>query len=167
MESIKSDKTGLRLFNMNKLSLLRRLINIWPPFLGAGIRVNKIAPDATRIEVEMKLRWWNRNYMGTQFGGSLYSMTDPFFAIILLENLGKDYIVWDKAGTIRYKSPGRGRVIAKFEISLDEIQSIRDRVDKEGKINSHFHVPVLDNQGKVIAEVEKTLSIRRKDKLKY
>src|ERR1039458_6644721 len=56
---------------------LRRLVNLWPPFLGAGIRIKHIAPDMKAVDVEMKLRWWNANYVGTHFGGSLFAMTDP------------------------------------------------------------------------------------------
>src|SRR3546814_16237242 len=74
----------------------------------------------------MVLRWYNRNYVGTQFGGSLYSMVDPFFVLMLMENLGRDYIVWDKAANIEFVSPGRGAVYADFAISarlLDEIRA--------------------------------------------
>jgi len=65
----------------------------------------------------MRLRWWNANYVGTHYGGSLYSMADPFFMVMLIENLGKDYIVWDKAATIRFKKPGRGKMSAGFRLS--------------------------------------------------
>jgi hypothetical protein len=86
------------------------LLNVWPPFLGAGIRVNRFQPDWKGIEVEMKLRRWNSNYVGTHYGGSLYSMADPFYMLMLIENLGSDYIVWDKSATIRFKKPGKGRL---------------------------------------------------------
>lgn len=68
--------------------ILFHLINFYPPFFGAGIRIKKISEDKTTVEVQMKLTFWNRNYVGTQFGGSLYAMTDPFFMLILIENLG-------------------------------------------------------------------------------
>jgi hypothetical protein len=77
-----------------------------PPFLGAGIRVKRLASDWKEIDVEMRLRWWNANYVGTRYGGSLYSTADPFFMVMLIENLGKEYIVWDKAASIRLKKPG-------------------------------------------------------------
>jgi Domain of unknown function (DUF4442) len=93
---------------------LRRWVNLWPPFLGAGIRVIRIAPDMKAVDVEMKLRWWNANYVGTHFGGSLYAMTDPFYMLMLMANLGCDYIVWDKAGSIRYRRPGRARCARNF-----------------------------------------------------
>jgi hypothetical protein len=93
---------------------LLRFIRFYPPFLGAGIRLKSISEDMRTIEVEMPLRFWNRNYVGTQFGGSLYTMCDPFFMLILINNLGPDYIVWDKAATIRFKKPGKGLVQAVF-----------------------------------------------------
>jgi acyl-coenzyme A thioesterase PaaI-like protein len=105
---------------------LRRWINLWPPFLGAGIRVKRIAPDMKAVDVEMKLRWWNANYVGTHFGGSLFAMTDAFYMLMLMTQLGRDYIVWDKAATIRYKKPGRGKVRAEFRLSDAQIEDIRE-----------------------------------------
>jgi len=90
-----------------KRVFLLRLMNLWPPFLGAGVRVS---PDLTSIKVEMRLRFWNQNYVGTHFGGSLFSMTDPFLGLMLFENLGANYVVLDKAASIRFTKPGKGRV---------------------------------------------------------
>src|SRR4051794_22615854 len=86
---------------------MRLVMNVYPPFLGAGIRVKRLQPDWRAIDVEMKLRRWNANYVGTHYGGSLYSMTDPFLMLMLIENLGPDFTVWDKAASIRFRSPGR------------------------------------------------------------
>ncbi len=148
---------------MVKKSTLLKLINFWPPYLGAGIRIKHISDDITSIDVEMKLRRWNRNYVKTQFGGSLYAMTDPFFMLILMQYLGKDYIVWDKAATIRFKKPGLGAVYAHFEISADQLQEIRDAADRSYKVEPTFTVNVIDKEGTVIAEVDKLLYVRRRD----
>jgi hypothetical protein len=143
----------------------RMLLNLWPPFLGAGIRIKRLASDWKEIDVEMKLRWWNANYVGTHYGGSLYSMTDPFFMVMLIENLGKDYIVWDKSATIRFKKPGRGTVFASFRLSDEQIQEIKDALKTQDKIERVFRVEVKDEAGSVIAEVEKLLHVRvNKDK---
>ena len=107
---------------------LRRWINFWPPFLGAGIRIRHIAPDMKAVDVEMKLRWWNANYVGTQFGGSLFAMADPFYMLMLMANLGPDYIVWDKAASIRYRKPGKGTVRAEFRLSESQIEDIREKL---------------------------------------
>jgi len=97
--------------------MLRRGMKYWPPFLGAGIRVKSMADDFRDAVVELKLGRLNRNYVGTHFGGSLYAMTDPFFMVMLLHNLGSDYLVWDKEGRIEYLAPGRGTVHAHFSRS--------------------------------------------------
>ena len=142
---------------------MRVLMNLWPPFLGAGIRVKRLRSDWKAIDVEMKLRRWNSNYVGTHYGGSLYSMADPFFMIMLIENLGKQYIVWDKSATIRFKKPGKGTVFASFRLSDQQIEEIKQALESQEKIERTFLVQVKDESGNVIAEVEKLLHIRRKD----
>lgn len=144
-------------------NFLLRWINFWPPFLGAGIRVKHISKDFTRVEVEMTLRFWNKNYVGTQFGGTLYAMVDPFYMLILMENLGKNYIVWDKAATIRFENPGRGKVHATFHLTKEQIEAVREQADREGKIEPVFTVEIRDDNDVLIASVDKTLYIRRKD----
>ncbi len=149
---------------MRKLiqSKIKKLIRYYPPLLGAGIKVTRISDDAREIDVEMKLRFWNANYMGTHYGGSLYSMTDPFFALMLIENLGRKYIVWDKAATIRYRKPGRGKVTAKFRITQHQIDDILHALATQEKTDRVFTIDVTDEQGDVVAAIEKTISIRHK-----
>src|SRR5438270_8798961 len=143
-------------------SHLRRWINLWPPFLGAGIRIKRIAPDMKSIDVEMKLRWWNANYVGTHFGGSLFAMTDAFYMLMLMHHLGDAYIVWDKAATIRYKKPGKGTVRAEFRLSDSQIDDIREKLKTLPKYEPVFLVEVKDEAVVVIAEVEKVLHVRKK-----
>jgi acyl-coenzyme A thioesterase PaaI-like protein len=140
---------------------LRRWINLWPPFLGAGIRITRIAPDTKAVDVEMRLRWWNANYVGTHFGGSLFAMTDAFYMLMLMANLGRDYIVWDKAASIRYRKPGRGTVRAEFRITDAQLDDIREKLKTLPKYEPVLRVEVKDTQGIVIAEVEKLLHVRR------
>jgi acyl-coenzyme A thioesterase PaaI-like protein len=140
---------------------LLRLMNLYPPFLGAGVRVRTF-PDLRTFEVRMTLRRWNRNYVGTHFGGSLYTLCDPFFMLILVEGLGRGYIVWDKQATIRFRRPGRGTVRATFHIPAERIEEIRADADRQGKVEPVFRVDVLDEQGEVVAEVEKLLYVRKK-----
>jgi Domain of unknown function (DUF4442) len=142
----------------------RLFLNLWPPFLGAGIRVKRLSSDWKEIDVEMKLRRWNANYVGTHYGGSLYSMTDPFFMVMLIENLGRDYIVWDKSASIRFRKPGRGTVSANFRVSDDQIDEIKQALESQEKIERTFAIEVKDTSGVVIAEVEKLLHFRRKPK---
>jgi hypothetical protein len=141
---------------------MRRVMNLWPPFLGAGIRVTRLQADWRAIDVEMKLHFWNANFVGTHYGGSLYSMTDPFYMLMLIENLGRDYIVWDKSASIRFRKPGKGKMVASFRLSEDQIESIRRQLETQQKVEPTFVVEVRDESGEVVAEVQKLLHVRKK-----
>jgi acyl-coenzyme A thioesterase PaaI-like protein len=142
------------------LHLRERLINFYPPLVGAGIRSRRI--DEFTIQAEMKLTALNRNIVGVHFGGSLYALCDPWFMLIMMRALGPDYIVWDKAASIMFIKPGRGRVRAVFQIPQEQISQIRSAADRGEKIEPTFSVDVLDDQGQVVARVEKLLYIRKK-----
>jgi hypothetical protein len=160
---MKSGSVLLQLLGGTKSShALRRWINFWPPFLGMGIRIQRIAPDMKAVAVEMKLHFWNANYVGTHFGGSLFAMTDPFYMLMLMAKLGRDYIVWDKAATIRYRKPGKGTVRAEFRLSDSQIDDIREKLKTLPKYEPVFSVEVKDEAGVVIAEVDKVLHVRKK-----
>ncbi len=141
---------------------MRTMMNLWPPFLGAGIRVKQLRADWKAVDVEMRLRRWNKNYVGTHYGGSLYSMADPFYMLMLIENLGRDYIVWDKSATIRFKRPGRGLVSAAVRISDEQIAEIRQALKNADKVDRVFTVAIKDESGAVVAEVEKQIHISKK-----
>ncbi|HEY1937118.1 MAG TPA: DUF4442 domain-containing protein [Candidatus Angelobacter sp.] len=142
---------------------LQRRINFYPPYLGTAVRV-RISPDFRNVEVEMPLRFYNRNYFGTHFGGSLYSMCDPFYVLMLANILGPDYIVWDKAANIRFKKPGKGVMKASFNLTDEKIAEIRAAADAQPKVEPLFKVLVKDAEGSVVAEVDKLLYIKKKDK---
>lgn len=148
----------------HRTTWLLRMLNVFPPYVGAGVRV-RASPDLRTFEARMKLRWWNRNYVNTHFGGSLYTMCDPFFMLILIQALGRGYVVWDKAATIRFRRPGTGTVSATFHIPEERVQEIRAAADRGEKIEPVFTVQVLNEQGEVVAEVEKLLYVRLESRL--
>lgn len=142
---------------------MMKAMNFWPPFVGAGIRVTRITPDFRHIDVEMKKRFWNANYVGTQYGGSLYSMCDPFYMLMVIEILGPDYIVWDKFATIRFRKPGRGIAKASFSLTDEKINEIKSQTSSGSKAEPEFLIQVLDSGGEVVCEVTKTLYVKLKD----
>jgi hypothetical protein len=142
---------------------IRRLLNLWPPFRGAGIRVREISADFRTATVELRANLFNRNYVGSHFGGSLYAMTDPFFMIMMMKNLGREYIVWDKAGAVRYLKPARGTVTARFTLDEAAVAEARAKTEAGAKHEPSFRVDIVDADGIVVADVEKTLYIRRKN----
>jgi acyl-coenzyme A thioesterase PaaI-like protein len=142
---------------------MKALFNFWPPFRGMGVRVREIGPDFRSVTVELRMRLLNRNYVGTHFGGSLFAMTDPFFMIMMMKNLGPEYLVWDKAGTVRFLKPARGTVTARFLLPEESIAAARAATETGEKHEPKFRVEIVDAQGVTVADVEKTLHIRRKN----
>jgi len=139
---------------------IMRFINLWPPFLFAGISVAKLSPDYRQATIKLRLCFWNKNYVGTQYGGSMFSMADPFYMIMLIENLGKEYQVWDKAATIRYIKPGRSELTAEFHLSDNDLAAIRQGVAEKGRVEWVRTVEIKDTSGDVVALVEKVISIK-------
>src|SRR5688500_2233600 len=144
--------------------LIRWGINLWPPFLGAGIRVRHIAPDWSEVRVELRQRLLNRNAVGTHYGGSLFSMTDPFYALMLLHHLGERYLIWDQAASIDFVAPGRGTVGAIFRLTGNDVESIRAQAASGAKVLPAFDVEVRDAAGALVARVHKTLYVRLKER---
>jgi acyl-coenzyme A thioesterase PaaI-like protein len=144
-------------------NVLRLLGNWWSPFRGAGIKIVRVSPDYREIKVQMKLRWYNKNYVGTHFGGSLYAMTDPFYMMMLINNLGPRYIVWDQGAKIDFKKPGRGTVHTHFVFSEEEIRQIKAKADELGKYIFDKPIDVTNEAGEVVAKIIKTLYVRRRN----
>ncbi|WP_434027594.1 DUF4442 domain-containing protein [[Pseudomonas] boreopolis] len=145
-----------------KAGLLRFGLNLWPPFLFTGIHVTTLAEDYRHARVELRMRPWNRNYVRTHFGGSLFAMTDPFWMLLVMHNVGRDYYVWDKAGTIEFVKPGRGTVLAEFRLDDALLEEIRAATAGGEKYLRWFENEVTDAQGDVVARVRKQLYVKRK-----
>jgi acyl-coenzyme A thioesterase PaaI-like protein len=141
---------------------LRRVLNIWPPFLFSGIRVRELADDWRHARVELREHWYNRNFVGTHFGGSLFAMTDPFWMIMTLQALGDGYIVWDQAGEIEFVKPGRGTVVAEFRLDDAVLDGIRAATANGDKHLHWFETEIRDHDHAVVARLRKRVYIRRK-----
>ncbi len=141
---------------------LKRLLNFYPPYLGAGVKVSYISKDWTELHVSMKLRWFNRNAVGTHFGGSLYSMIDPHLMLLLMQLLGDKYLVWDKAAEIEFIKPGKRKVISILKISSVDLNEIKRQTDNGEKYFPEFFVEIKDENNDLIAKVKKTLYVKKK-----
>jgi len=141
---------------------LKLLINLYPPYWGTGISIKSISPDYREICVQMKMRWYNRNYVNTHFGGSLYAMTDPFFMLMLIHILGKEFVVWDKRAYIDFIKPDQGTVTARFFIQEEQIEKIIHVTSGGQKYLPEFSVDIENEAGEKVARVVKTLYIKRK-----
>lgn len=145
-----------------RMRWLRWRFNLFPAFRGTGARVVWIAPDMREVRVVLPLSWRTRNYVGTIFGGSLYGATDPFFMVMLIKRLGPDYVVWDKAASIRFRKPGRSKLFATFRIDDDEVRTVRELAASGEPIDRIYKVDLVDRDGVVHASIEKTIYIRKR-----
>ncbi len=140
----------------------RVMMNLWPPFWGLRVHITEISPDWRALSVRMKLSLRNKNYVGSHFGGGLFAMTDPFYMLLLMNVLGKEFVVWDKSAKISFLKPGRGTVFAHFKVTDEMLAEITARTQDGAKFEPTYLIEIVDGHGERIAEVEKTLYIRRK-----
>ena len=137
-------------------------MNLYPPYLGAGVKVTHIGEGYRELHVTMKLSWYNKNIVGTHFGGSLYSMVDPHFMLMLMQILGDHYIVWDQAASIDFIKASKKPLIAKFVISDEQLADILSNTQNQQKYLPKFLVDITELDGTLVAQVSKTLYIRQK-----
>jgi acyl-coenzyme A thioesterase PaaI-like protein len=142
--------------------LLRWKFNLFPAYRGTGARVTYIAHDFREVRVRLPLSWRTRNAVGTIFGGSMYGAVDPIYMIMLMAILGRDYVVWDKAATIRFRKPGQTTLTATFRIDDVELDAIRAATAGGQPIDRTYSVDLVDEEGLVHAEVEKVIYVRRR-----
>jgi len=152
-------------FTIKKMRRFIWLMAWWPPYLGTGLKVRAVNETATRYEIDLKLRFYNSNIYGTHFGGSLYSMCDPWFAFAVSAYLGsEDYIIWDKSASIDYIKPGKGKVTAIFEIEDSRLAEIKAEVDNLGRQSFTFETNITGKNGEIVANVVKEVYVRLKAK---
>lgn len=114
------------------------------------------------VRVKLPLWWRTRNYVGTIYGGSIYGSIDPFYMMMLIQTLGRGYVVWDKAASIRFRRPGRTTLYATFKIDQSLLDEIRRELETVEKLDKHFTVELKDKAGEVHAVVEKTVNVRKR-----
>jgi len=131
-------------------------------YRGTGGRPSFIAGDWSEVRLSLPLSWRTRNYVGTIFGGSIYSAVDPIYMLMLIHRLGKDYIVWDKAASIQFKKPSRESLHARFIVDDEELAAIRAALETQRSIDRTYSIELKDSAGSVCATVEKLIYIRRR-----
>ena len=144
--------------------LQRAAFNLFPAYRGTGARITYIAGDWREVRIRLPLSLRTRNYVGTIFGGSMYGAVDPIYMVMLIRNLGPDYVVWDKSASIRFRRPGRTTLHARFVIGQAELDAIREALRTERAVDRVYRIELTDAGGAVHAEVEKVIHVRRKDR---
>ncbi|HEX7811734.1 MAG TPA: DUF4442 domain-containing protein [Burkholderiales bacterium] len=141
----------------------RLRFNFFPAFWGTGAKVIYISEDLRSIRIKLPLNFRTRNIYGTLFGGAMYAALDPIYPIIIKVGLGSGYIIWDKAGAIRYRKPGRSDLFAECSMSNQDLAALRARLETEPSVDVDREIELVDAEGVVHAVVQKTIYVARKD----
>lgn len=145
-------------------SRLRRwAFNLFPAYWCTGARITYLADDFREIRIRLPLTWRTRNYVGTIFGGSMYAAVDPMYMMMLIQNLGADYEVWDRSASIRFRKPGRGTLRARFLLPEEELVDIRRTLEKEPTTDRRYSVDLVGEEGEAHATVEKVVHVRKSE----
>lgn len=145
---------------------MKLIFNLWPMYRSTGGRVIKVTDDFKYVKIKLPLTLRTRNYVGTLYGGHMYSCVDGIFMVQLINILGKDYVVWDKAASIRFRRPGNQTLYAEFVIQDAFIEQVKAELAEHGERDYTLHVNLVDKEGKVYAEVEKLLYFATKEAYK-
>jgi acyl-coenzyme A thioesterase PaaI-like protein len=136
--------------------------NLFPAYFVTGARISYISHDFREVRIKLPLSWQTRNYVGTIFGGSMYAAVDPVYMLMLIKNLGPDYVVWDKSACIKFKKPGRTPLFARFVLDEGELDAIRNELTHSHSVDRTYQVELTDGEGVIHASIEKVIYIRLK-----
>ena len=158
-------KSGTKLLKKYfKVSTIYKYGFNWSPmYRRTTAKIVDVSDDLSYIKIRLKLNWKNRNYAGTMFGGSMLAATDPIYMIQLLQILGDQYIVWDKAVDAKYTKPGKGTIYGEFIFTKAEIDSIKKTVHEKNQMDLTKTMSLVDAEKNIIATFNKTLYIADKD----
>ncbi|MET0811502.1 MAG: DUF4442 domain-containing protein [Microbacterium sp.] len=140
-------------------------MSLWAPNLWSGIRIRRFADDWTSATVELHVNLITRNYVKTAFGGSMSAMTDPYFFMLVMHQLGRDYVVWDTRGEIEFLKPGRGVLTARFSVTPEKAQELRERARGGAKVLEWFETEITDASGDTVARVRREVYVREKKRV--
>lgn len=140
----------------------RAMYNLFPAIRGTGVRVTYIANDYREVRVKLPLNWRTRNKVGTIFGGSMYASVDPFYMVMLMKILGDEYVVWDRAASIRFKKPGRETLYGEFHVSKEETDEIIEVLETRKSTNRDYVIELKSASGEVHAIIDKEIYVARK-----
>lgn len=146
----------------SRQQIFRYGFNMSPMYRRSTGRVTSVSENLQNVKIKIPLSIKNRNYVGSIFGGSLFSATDPIYMVQLINILGEDYVVWDKDAKIRYKRPAKSTAYAEFDISDKELEGIKKTITEEGEMDFIKTFNITDGNQTIFAELIKTIYIADK-----
>ncbi|MEK6782841.1 MAG: DUF4442 domain-containing protein [Bacteroidota bacterium] len=141
----------------------RFFMNLYPMYFGTGGKILFWSGDSTEVHVRIRRSIWTYNYVGTIFGGSMFSATDPFYMLMLYRIFSDDFVIWDRSAQIKFIKPSKVTLFTRYSLSQDILDSIKKEVSEKGENNYLFKIELLDCQGAIYALIERTVYIATKE----
>lgn len=151
---------------LKESTLFKVGFNLSPMYRRSTARIIYVSDDLKTVRIKIPISYKNKNYIGSIFGGSLFSAVDPIPMIQLMTIFKEEYIVWDKSAHIRFKRPAKENMYANFEFTTEEIEDIQKKVH-ENKEVEHSKTTLITNKTGDIVYCEVTKLIYIADKTFY
>ena len=142
---------------------LKWAMRFYPPLFFQRIWVKKFDKGFTGVEVKIAKSILNANYNRSIFGGTIFSASDPFYALMfdqLLQRRGFKVRVWLKSAEIKYLKPGRSHLYFKIQLSEDQIMEAEEALKTVGKFVKAYPMEITNTEGEVCARVINEVYIR-------
>lgn len=144
-------------------NMLKWAIRLYPPLFFQRIWVKKFDKGFVGVHVKISKSYFNINYNNSIFGGTIYSASDPFYALLfdqILKRRGFKTRVWLKSASIKYLKPGHDNLYFKISLSEEDIQEAEEALHTVGKFIKAFPLEIVNKQGEVCAKVINEVYIR-------
>ena len=148
---------------VGKARLFKVGFNLSPMYRRSTARIVEVSDDLMRVQIRLPISWKNKNYVGSVFGGSMFSAVDPIPMVQLINVIGDGYVVWDKAAHVRFRAPARQDLYAEFVYTQAQVDGIAAMADAEGETEITVTTQLTDqDQTTVFCEVDKTIYVATK-----
>jgi acyl-coenzyme A thioesterase PaaI-like protein len=142
--------------------LWRLYFNLYPAIRGTGGWLRFLSGDWHEAHLSLRLNLRTYNYKGTIFGGAMFAAGDPLYMLMLIKIMGEEYVIWDKAASIRFLRPAKTRLRARFLLSPEAIAALKADIEREQEIDRTFSFEYVDAEGTVYARSERTIYLAKK-----
>ena len=149
-----------------KPSELKRMLNLWLPFIFNRVKIEYVSDDFRTINVRLKHSIWNRNPNKALWGGAIFSAADGFYPIMLKQNALLKGIKTDfftKSTTVNYLREAKTDLLFPFRLTQGDIDEFLKILQSEGKYQKSHVIYGIDNAGHkcIEARIQPYLRIRK------
>jgi acyl-coenzyme A thioesterase PaaI-like protein len=144
---------------------IKWLMRLYPPMLFQRIWVQKIHKGFRGADIKINHSLFTINFGKAIFGGTIFSATDPFYAILfgqILKHKGYNITVWLKSASIQYIKPGRTNLFYSIKITDEMINEVETELNNNGVIVKTYTIEVFSKTGELCAVAKNEIYIRKK-----